>query len=261
MDMSNHGVKISKLNVHLTMRSGNGKIGPIPASTTSAESCPPTCPLMGAGCYGEGGPQRMHWDAVSRGKRGMPWGDFVEMIRSLPLKMYGKVTLWRHDVTGDLPHTKGRIDGEKVAALAEANGTRRGFTYTHHLPELGDNGRIIKSANDAGFTINLSGNNPEHADYLYQLNIGPVVSVIPKEFERKKNKGEFVESLEEYRKRVQNLRTPDGVPLRVCPATFLEDMNCANCGACAVRNRKSIIAFPAHGFRARKADAIARGTA
>lgn len=51
-------------NVQLTMKSSNVKTGPIPVSTTGAQSCPNACSLKGSGCYAEGGPLGMHWRKV-----------------------------------------------------------------------------------------------------------------------------------------------------------------------------------------------------
>lgn len=48
---------------HFTRVSGNAKCGPIPVTTTSADSCPPTCSFKGNGCYAESGPLAMHWKA------------------------------------------------------------------------------------------------------------------------------------------------------------------------------------------------------
>ena len=39
--------------------------------------------------------------------------------------------------------------------------------------------RIIKEANQNGFTVDLSANNLAHADKLKALNIAPVVVVLP----------------------------------------------------------------------------------
>ncbi|MEG0068146.1 MAG: hypothetical protein RR740_26515, partial [Pseudomonas sp.] len=55
---------------HFTRVSGNAKTGPIPVTTTSADSCPPSCSFKGNGCYAESGPLALHWKAVTAGKRG-----------------------------------------------------------------------------------------------------------------------------------------------------------------------------------------------
>jgi len=70
--------------VHLTHSSSNSKTGPIPVSTTSADSCPPSCPLKKAGCYANGGPLAIHWREVTEGRRGTDWGTFCAKIAALP---------------------------------------------------------------------------------------------------------------------------------------------------------------------------------
>jgi hypothetical protein len=89
-----------------------------------------------------------------------------------------------------------------------------------------------------------------------------VVSVLPEAYGRKTEKGEWSESLAEYRERVAGLKheTPQGRAFAVCPATYL-DTNCKACGLCQKQSRKVIVGFPAHGFRTRKADLIAQGAA
>ena len=91
---------------HLTRISGNRKLGGLPASTTSSDSCPDACSYRnGEGCYGDGGPVALHWRAVSERRRGVPLGDFVAQVRQLP-----KYQLWRHNQVGDLPGDGKRID-------------------------------------------------------------------------------------------------------------------------------------------------------
>jgi len=42
-------------------------------------------------------------------------------------------------------------------------------------------------------------------------------------------------------------KTPDGIPIVVCPAQTQEEMSCDVCKLCQVRDRKSIVGFKAHG--------------
>ena len=68
----------------------------------------------------------------------------------------------------------------------EANRGRRGFTFSHFDPiENPLNNYALAMANNNGFTINLSGNDVNHADRLADTNCGPVVSVLPIEYERR----------------------------------------------------------------------------
>lgn len=213
----------------LTKKSANTKTGPIPVSITSETSCPSVCPLRDQGCYAQSGPLRLHWNKVSDGARGGTWEDLCEAVAEMP-----EGQLWRHNQAGDLPHTDGVIDVEAVEALTSANTGRRGFTYTHHDVTIPANVEAVRAANEAGFTINFSGNSPEHADELVELGAGPVVSVI----------GEYVK---------EKTFTPAGRTIIPCPATQREDVSCATCKLCAIPDRKVIIGFPVHGARRRTA--------
>ena len=223
--------------VSLTLKSKNGKTGPIPVSTTSAQSCPPICPFQGSGCYAELGHVAMEWRKVNSGAKGGDWDAFTAQIAELP-----EGQLWRHNQAGDLPGDGVQIDRAALGALVSANAGKRGFTYTHHdVITNVDNRAAVASANAAGFTINLSGNDMAHADELADLAIAPVVMVLPHTVEGR-----------------QTLRTPKGRAVVVCPATYRDDVTCASCGLCA-RQRGAIVGFPAHGVSKKKASAIAEG--
>jgi len=223
---------------HLTLVSNNGKTGPMPVSTTSAHSCPDACPLKVKGCYAKGGNLLSHWRKVTNGIRGGVFSEFLKEIKSLSI---GQV--WRHNQAGDLLGENNKIDVKALKALVLANKGRKGFTYTHK-PVLGNsklekaNRNVVKHANDNGFTINLSGNNLDHADKLAELNIGPVVTILPIEAP---NKGV----------------TPQGRRWIACPAEY-SNINCANCQLCQ-KQRDIIVGFHAHGNGAKTASAIARG--
>ena len=226
--------------VHITMRSANAKTGPIPVTTTSQDSCDTSCPFMGSGCYAESGPLALHWRKVTAGERGIDWESFVATIASLPDN-----TLWRHNQAGDLPGIGAAIDAARLAKLVNANTGKRGFTYTHKtVAGDSDNARAnrqaIREANDGGFTINLSANNLAHADELSDLDIGPVVVVMPRD--------------------AVNTVTPAGRKVVICPAETRDDVTCETCQLCARRDRNGIIiGFPAHGSGARKAETVTKG--
>ena len=241
----------------LTMKSRNAKTGPIPVSTTSAKSCPDSCPLKKSGCYGDGGPLFMFWQKVTKETAGKGWLGFVADVAKIP-----EGQLWRHNQVGDLPNKEtapDEIDGEKLQQLTDAQQGRKGFTFTHHDMTAGDNAQLVKQANAQGFTINLSANNLRHADQLADLSAGPVATVLPAELGRKHKGKEWLETLAEYRERIpRQIQTPEGRRVSICPATFL-DTNCKECGLCQKQTRKAIIGFPAHGVSVRKADIIATG--
>ena len=113
---------------------------------------------------------------------------------------------------------------------------------------------MIAAANAAGFTINLSADNPAQADALADLRIAPVVTIVAHDYARravrrraKRRPDEWVETIAEWRDRIAALprHTPAGRRIAICPATYT-DATCQSCGACA-QPRDAVIAFPAHG--------------
>jgi hypothetical protein len=137
-----------------------------------------------------------------------------------------------------LPGQGDDLDIMALSQLIQANRGKRGFAYTHKPLNNGHERDMIAIANRNGFTINLSANNLSHADDLADLEIAPVVCVLPADA-------------------TENTTTPQGRKVVVCPATQRDDVSCATCGLCA-RLRDAIVGFPAHGNGKKKADAIAR---
>ena len=216
------------MNVHLTIKSTNVKTGPIPVSTSSRDTCPDSCSLKKNGCYADSGPLALHWSKVTSGERGMAWEAFCEAIASLP-----DGQLWRHNQAGDLPTRDNvTIDSVAMRQLIKANTGKNGFTYTHYKPTKG-NCKLIQTANNAGFTINLSAESFDQADEYVKLAIGPVVTIMPEGLPRK-------------------LKTNAGNTVITCPATYRDDISCATCALCQ-KQRDTIIGFPVHGTSKAKA--------
>lgn len=221
------------MNYHLTLKSSNAKTGPIPVSTTSAKTCPPSCPFNNKnGCYADSGPLALHWRKVTDGDRGVDFNAFCASIASLPDQQ-----LWRHNQAGDLPGIGSRINASQLRKLIAANKDKNGFTYTHK-PLTAANSALISEANKNGFTVNLSGNNPAHADTLADTGVGPVVTVMP----------ENAAALS---------YTPKGRRIVICPAQTRDNVSCASCKLCARNRNGMIVGFRAHGTSKRKADLVA----
>lgn len=215
---------------HLTRISGNRKLGGLPASTTSSDTCPVNCSFRdGGGCYGDGGPVALHWRAVSERRRGVDLDTFCAQIKMLP-----RFQLWRHNQVGDLPGDGHRIDGTALRKIVQANRGKKGFTFTHYSPLDADNARAVVYANAFGFTVNLSAENLAQADVYAAL--GPTVVVLPEAA-------------------TKNLRTPAGRKVVVCPAS-VSNQTCAQCAMCADSERTHIIGFPAHGSGAKKVEKV-----
>jgi hypothetical protein len=146
-----------------------------------------------------------------------------------------------------------------LSQLVIANRGKRVIAFTHKPvlpvnPVAARNRSIIAVANAAGFTTNLSANNPAEADALVDLKIGPVVTILAHEYARravrhraKSRSDEWTETIAEWRDRIARLprRTPAGRRIAICPATY-SAATCKSCGACA-QSREAVIGFPAHG--------------
>jgi len=208
---------------HLTLKSNNKKTGNIPVTVSERDTCPATCPFYDKGCYAKAGHLAIHWTKVSKNERGMIWDAFIKAISSLQLN-----TLWRHNAAGDLCHNEGMIDTKKLEQLTEANKGKKGFTYTHHVRNE-HNIEAIKKANANGFTINASCESVETADSIMTDYGLPAVAVIASAEKR------------------TAYRTDNNRAVKVCPATYRDDITCKSCGLCQKATRNYIIAFPAHG--------------
>lgn len=217
------------MQVHITAKSSNKKVGKIPVTTTEQASCPSTCPFIDKGCYAKSGPLALHWKKVSNGERGTDWQGLCDFVQELP-----DGQLWRHNQAGDMPHLFGDINSDMVAHLVVSNTRKRGYTYTHHV--LNDhNVEIIKRANRQGFTINASTESLDDADNAISKGL-PAVCVVPNDQPVPKC-------------------TPQGHKVVLCPAQA-RDTTCAECKLCSVADRKCVIAFQAHGSAAKTVNAL-----
>ena len=242
------------MKVHFIPLSQNAKTSPIPVSIIERASCWPRCALYENGCY------------VENGRPCYALGSSIPRLdRRVLVGVLGKVAalrrgrLWRYAQAGDLPGYGPQIDGPLLQELVAANVSKNAIAFTHK-PDLGDdpvaieNRRLIAAAVKAGFTVNLSADNPVHADRLAELGIAPVVTVLARAYARravrhrfKRQRDEWAETIGEWRDRTASLPryTPAGKRIAICPATY-SDATCKTCGACA-RLRDAVIGFPAHG--------------
>jgi hypothetical protein len=216
-----------ELRVSFVRRSLNRKLGPIPSSMSSGETCPDACGLKDGGCYGEFGMLGMHWRQV--GTKGLRWATFLEAIRSLP-----EGQLWRHNTVGDLPGENNRLDVEKFLELVDANQGRRGFTMTRKPLTTQNELSAITLANVRGFTVNLTAHGLEDLDRLAarvafgERYVVPLVVVLE-------------EDSEAWRV------SPRGIKVMVCPAEQDPAVTCASCQLCSRAQRKVAVGFRAHG--------------
>lgn len=232
-----------KYRASFTRVSSNVKTGPIPVTMADKGTCPNACPLKGSGCYAESGHVNIHWNRLGKPYKGaesygLEWPELCDKIKGLP-----KSQLFRHNIAGDLPSVDSEnIDSHALAMLVNASKGKQGFTYTHYNPETGINASLIQAANKAGFTVNLSANDLDHADKLKALNIGPVVTILPIDAPKSQ-------------------QTPAGNTVVICPAMQSDSVTCATCAVCQKSDRNVIIGFPAHGSAKRKAENAFKGIA
>lgn len=209
------------MNVTFTAISSNNKTGPIPVSASPSSTCPSGCPFLKT-CYASYGPSAWHWKKLDEGRTGISWDEFLVKVKKLP-----RGQLWRHHTWGDIAHNNGTINRKMLRGLTTANKGRRGFTYTHHKISAA-NLTSLREANTGGFTINASCESVEQVDAARRLGLPAVLVVAQDEAPLK------------------GAMTPDGHPLRRCPAETT-DITCSTCGICAKPDRQTVIVFTAHG--------------
>lgn len=218
------------MKFHLTRISHNTKTGPIPVSISERDTCPSVCAFLNNGCYAEYGPLRIHWGKVP--ERGVSAEEFFHQIRKLP-----KGQLWRHNQAGDLPHIDGGIDEKFLNGLVGANVGKRGFTFTHHKLTL-ENLVAIRSANERGFSVNVSANNPEQAARIMKASGLPTVTVMGMD--------------------APNVQVVGGVKIVACPAEKSDKVACINCGICQKSDRPYVVGFRAHGNGKKKVELVTK---
>lgn len=222
------------MGYQLTHASENRKTGAMPVSISDSSTCPKSCPLLKNGCYARNWPLGWQWRRVDNG--GRTWAEFLAEVRKIP-----RGNIWRHNQAGDLPGLGDRLDVARLGELVAANGSRRGFTYTHKPLRRRVERQAVADANAAGFVVNLSADTLAEADKLAALDVGPVVVVLGRG-----SAGGV---------------TPAGRRVVRCPAEGAQrgTVTCASCQLCADAGRRTVIGFTAHGSRWKLADKIAKG--
>lgn len=235
---------MTDLRFSLTFPTSNrkvgGKTGRLAAtSITSRPSCPNTCPFYRTvQCYAENHWSKQVWNRTDAS--GVQLGEFAARLARIPATV-----IWRHNVSGDLPHSNLKLIAHQVAKLVQASRHLRGFTYTHHRLDQ-HNARVIRMANASGFTINASTESVAGADEVMDAHPGiPVVTILPL------GSG-------------KNTRTPKGRRVVTCPADYRDDWDCARCGEnakglplCAQPDRDFVVGFLPKGAQKKRVSARA----
>ncbi len=208
----------------LTEISRNGKTGPIAVSSTGWSTCPADCGMKQE-CYAmKGYHTRLHSDAITREERGLPPEQFIKRVAALrPGSFY------RHNVGGDLWHTRGRIDRRLLRSLTDAvQHLAAAWTYTHHKPDSWNQWAIRQASRD-GFTVNVSTETLDDAVKYYRRGY-PVTCVVENMPERFTHRGV---TFLRCQHQVDGGRT-----------------QCSGCGngspMCAQADRRYVVAFEKH---------------
>ena len=149
----------------------------------------------------------------------------------------------------------GKIDFEYLDAVLDAK-PRHGesFTYSHFHPLYWAHKLAPNKT-----TINYSADTLAEAVQIMKDKIAPVVTVVKKSFWTGAPKYEYelgTAGLNKY-------RHVDGVRVVRCPAEYLENLGCVNCGngkpLCARSDRDYIVGFTGHGASKKKIETGERG--
>jgi len=227
-----------KTRHHVTMISQNKKTGPMSIiRSTTATTCPKSCPLLDAGCYDQQGNGNIHRRKVDTNEyKTLSTDEFFEIIPDLSRR-------YRLNEGGDLwsGKTTEHIDAKLLKQFSEVNKTWRKtpIMYTHK-PVVGKRShwKIRKANRDAirksgaNYAINVSGESLSEVDEALEQGLDCVV-VLPS------TAGKGI------------TRTPKGHKVVTCPATY-NATQCVTCGGkqgplCTRKNRGYAIGFPAHG--------------
>lgn len=226
------------LSFKFVARSSNSKIGPMPTTYTSRNSCPSSCVFNDGTCYGLGGGHAyMQWMKVVPGaKTILNESEFFTAIESLPDK-----AIWRHNTLGDLPQNKrGKLAKRFLNRLVKTLKRTRAIVYTHVEDYPG-----IRQANEQGASIIKSLNHISDLNDPNTLTV-PTSTVVNYDLVPRKD-----ESTTDWRTRIKpqmdafRTQYPKHEIIQ-CPATYVKT-TCNDCGICTKLKPGQVIAFPAHG--------------
>ena len=235
--------KATETRHHITPLSRNVKTGPMTVTRSStADTCPKSCPLLDAGCYDQAGNGGIHRRKVdSNAYKTLSVNEFFEAIPDFSRR-------YRLNEGGDLwsGKTTEHIDADLLKRFSGVNKHWRKtpIVYTHK-PAVGKRAhwKIRKANRDAirgansPYAINVSGESLSEVDEALGHGLDCVV-VLPM------TTGKGI------------TRTPKGNKVVTCPATY-NKTQCFTCGGkqgplCARKGRDYAIGFPAHGASKKK---------
>ena len=215
----------AKENQHTLYRLVTGtkqtKLGNMPKTYTTRDSCPETCPFIRKnGCFGENFHQKYAWDAVHFS--GHDFEQLLDEVAALPMRSQLRINVVGDykDPVLDIPRYSRVVARKKLAVL----------NYMHH-PLTSE---IIGAVKSASYIVNCSTESISRArDYL-DWGVNAVIA-LPSTLEVKKS-----------------YRWGDMV-IVTCPAQLekRKKVTCENCMLCALDRveKRIVVGFLAHGTK------------
>lgn len=215
--------------------SGNGKTGQVFQTYSSRSTCPASCPFKGAGCYAENFRCLANWKKCD-GPTAAGLEDLAAALHAARRTTAAPGAIVRHNVAGDMAIAGSDfLDARLVAGLTKVYAAAGAAAYTYtHCAAVERNFRIAEKAVAGGFCINFSCESMKKADKVMGRGLPAVLAC--SSFEK------------------LPAHTPAGRRIIPCPAQA-KGAHCSNCRLCARADRAFIIAFEAHGCRAKAAKA------
>lgn len=210
--------------VHIVAQSSNSKTGPMPVSYRGKDTCPPSCPFLNNGCYGDGRIFALaHKFAQSL---------TIDRARQILVKRKANARYLRDRVVGDILTPTGKVDWEYLAAISsvgrDAGLTVFGYTHAWQLLRKRDVARLAK----LGYVMNASCETASQVSKAISLGMPAVIT-----------NGEILEGA-----------MIDDMRVITCPAQVRDNVTCATCGLCAKTDRKVVIRFMPHGPSRKRAE-------
>lgn len=207
--------------------SDNSKVGKISITAASQSSCPPTCPLRGAGCYAEVGRANLVTSRLNLSQVTDPV-HIAKLEAESIRKLSGRRMLRLH-VVGDCYVDEGAKILAEAAAEHTAKMGKPVFTYTH--------GHSTKRSSWGSISVLRSCEKFEQVEQAHKDGFAAAMVV------------ESHESKKAYRK--------NGFTIIPCPQQTGSVKDCAQCKLCSqdkkIHSKRAVIAFAIHGARERKA--------
>ena len=111
--------------------SHNKKTGPVSATYAAQPSCPPTCPFLGEGCYGESGRVGIHTAKLNKNAKDSSSVEVAEAEATAIDGLTGLMDLRVHVVGGCKTDKEAKLVGDAAARFMGRRRKTDAWTYAH----------------------------------------------------------------------------------------------------------------------------------